>query len=60
MPDDTPSGVVAARIRAVLVHARAAHHHAADTAAKAYAKPVTPPASPGPAVAAGTGAGGAP
>ncbi len=43
MPDDTPSGVVAARIRAVLVRARAAHHHAHDTAAKTYAKPAAPP-----------------
>jgi len=59
MPDDSPSGLVAARIRTVLVHARAAHHHAAAVAKKAYTEPVTPPAPPGAAVPAGSGAGGA-
>lgn len=43
MPSDTPAELVSRRIHAVLTRAKAAHRHAATTAAEAYAKPAAPP-----------------
>lgn len=59
MPADTPTALVARRIRTVLVRARAAHEHARQTAAAAYAKPVAPPGTAESGTVASHGPGGA-